>query len=279
MSTAGVVSTGGTKSGATPARRQTFRGMGRLAARPTLGVELGVGVTWLVLLVGLAGESAGSPTSPSRALWWCTASMAGMARTVGGGSTSSLGAFAAGIGMWAAMATAMMLPSAMPAVRHVAVNSLYRRRRRAVIEFLAVYLGVWIGFGVAVLAVLAVWRPAEAVALPAALLVAVLWQLTPGKRRALRNCHRSCALPPFGWRASAGVARFGLRNGGACVASCWALMLTMALVSSGRLLWMAVLTGVVLGEKLTLKPRRATRRSAVVLGAAAAGAGVAALVG
>ncbi|MGB7686679.1 MAG: DUF2182 domain-containing protein, partial [Solirubrobacterales bacterium] len=67
----------------------------------------------------------------------------------------------------------------------------------------------------------------------------------------------------------AGVARFGLRNGAACLASCWALMLTMAAVGSSRLAWMAGLTGIVAVEKLSLKPVRTSRRVAALLGAAA----------
>jgi len=68
------------------------------------------------------------------------------------------------------------------------------------------------------------------------------------------------------------VLRFGLRNGSACVGSCWALMLVMAVAGTGQLLWSVALTGVVSAEKLMLKPRRATRGCAVLLGAAAFGA-------
>jgi predicted metal-binding membrane protein len=182
--------------------------------------------------------------------------------------------------MWAMMSVAMMLPTALPAVRHVAVNSLYWRRRRAVVEFLAVFLGIWAIFGAVVLDTLTSQKPAgSAAVLAAALALAALWQLTPLKRRALLACHRPQALPPHGWRATAGVARFGLRNGGACLASCWAMMLAVAVVSSARLTWMAMLTGLIVVEKLNLKPGRTARRIGALLGAAAIGAAVAATLG
>ena len=144
------------------------------------------------------------------------------------------------------------------------------RRRQAVVEFIAVYLGIWALFSALVLGVAVARAPiGSALALPLILAVAALWQLTPLKRRALRACHQPRALPPYGWRATAGVARFGLGNGGACLASCWAMMLTMAVVSSARLAWMAALTALISIEKLNLKPARTARRTGLLLGTAA----------
>jgi predicted metal-binding membrane protein len=65
------------------------------------------------------------------------------------------------------------------------------------------------------------------------------------------------------------VARFALRNGLACVGSCWALMLIMALAAGAQLLWMPALTALVCAEKLSKRPLRATRRTAYLLGVAA----------
>ena len=105
-----------------------------------------------------------------------------------------------------------------------------------------------------------------------ALTVAAGWQLTEAKRRALVRCHRASPLPPRGRAATIGIARFAARNGAACVTSCWAMMLVMAVATTGELAWMVALTGIVSAEKLTKKPRRATRYGAVVLGVAATGA-------
>lgn len=181
--------------------------------------------------------------------------------------------------MWTLMSISTMLPAAIPAVRHVAVNSLRWRRRRAVVEFLAVYLGIWVAFGAVALGLLALWPSARTgTSLAAALALAAAWQLTLPKRRALLACHRSSALPPHGWRATAGVLRFGRRNGWACLGSCWAMMLVMALVTSGQIFWTVALTGFVSVEKLVQKPRRATRRTAALLATAALGAALLAVI-
>jgi len=173
--------------------------------------------------------------------------------------------------MWAVMVLAMMLPAAVPAVRHVAVNSLSWRRGRAVSMFVGVYAAVWIAFGfVAMSAASALSLPPGGVLLVVALTVAGAWELTPLKRRALNRCHSTSPLPPKGWRAHLGVTRFALRHGGACVASCWATMLVMVAAQSGRLLWCLGFTATTAMDKLTLKPRRYTRLCAALLGGAAA---------
>ncbi|HET8863365.1 MAG TPA: DUF2182 domain-containing protein [Solirubrobacterales bacterium] len=252
----------------------TFRTIGR---RPTLWVELGVVAAWIGLALTSGdpradGHSPGGPLWSSDSLWVCIPGMTETHSHAGGVNASglSVSSLAAGLPMWALMATAMMLTTAMPAIRHVAVNSLYWRRRRSMLEFLAVFLAIWVIFSAVVLGPLASWQPASSAALLAGVLaLAALWQLTPLKRRALRACHRPRALPPHGWRATAGVAHFGLTNGGACLASCWAMMLSMAAVSSPMLLWMALFTGLITAEKRTLKPGRTARRISALLGAGA----------
>jgi predicted metal-binding membrane protein len=254
----------------------------RIGRRPTLWVELGVAAAWAVLVLGsgLAHGAAASGNGPAWAqgpLWICTTGMAGMS---GGGGThvgTAAAAFGpasllAGAPMWALMAVAMMVPAATPALRHVGAKSLYWRRRRAVVEFLAVFVGVWAIFSALALGSLTSWGPLGSPwALAAALSLAALWQLTPPKRSAQRACHRSRPLPPRGWRASAGVADFALRNSGACIASCWAMMLAAAAAGPGRLLWMGAMTGAMTAEKMAIKPQRAARRVATVLALAAAG--------
>jgi predicted metal-binding membrane protein len=154
----------------------------------------------------------------------------------------------AGLGQWTLMCVAMMVPVALPAVRHVAVNSLRRRRGAAVAQFLAAYLLVWVAFGALVLAGLAALPPSLAPwLLPAALGLAAIWQLQPWLRWFLWACHRTVPLPPRGWRAVRGSLRFGVRHGLACVGVCWPFMLAMAgLAATGasglaQVAWMAVL--------------------------------------
>jgi predicted metal-binding membrane protein len=257
--------------------------------RPTFWVEVGAALSWIALAAGSAvaqgsGSSGGGSLWSEDAVWICTIGNAGSAgHALASGaenSASGLSSLLAAAPMWGLMAVAMMVPPALPAVRHVALNSLYWRRRRAVGEFLFGFLAIWIAFSVVVLGALSLWEPARSEwALAAALAIAAAWQLTPLKWRALRDCHQPSPLPPRGWRASLGAARFGWRNGTACLLSCWAMMVAVALVTSSMLIWMAALTALIYIEKLNLKPRTASRRVAVPLAVAALGVATLALLG
>lgn len=260
----------------------------RIARRPTLWVELGVALIWLALigemLIGHPGAATGAAFGGGGAAWVCSTGLGGAGDagqhlpTIATAGPASSAALLSMLAMPALMAAAMMIPTAMPAVRHVAVNSLYWRRRRATVEFLAAYLAVWVAFSLAALGGLGLLAAGAPPLTGAALLaLAALWQLSPAKRRALRACHRARPLPPRGWRATAGTAGFGLRNGGACLLSCWPMMLTTAFVAWPRLLWMAALTALIWAEKINLKPRRAARRVGLGLAAAALLAAIPAL--
>ncbi|HEX2298529.1 MAG TPA: DUF2182 domain-containing protein, partial [Pseudonocardiaceae bacterium] len=83
----------------------------------------------------------------------------------------------------------------------------------------------------------------------AALVVAVLWQVTRWKRRAIVACQRTVPLPPMGWRADYACLRFGVRQAGRCVVSCWPLMLLMAVIGHTNLLVMTALTIAVVAER------------------------------
>ncbi|HET8565726.1 MAG TPA: DUF2182 domain-containing protein [Solirubrobacterales bacterium] len=252
-----------------------LRGIGR---RPTLWIELAVAAGWLALILGEGiahGYGGGSRASLAGGpLWICMTGLGGIGHAAAHGSAPPMasGSLVGATPMWGLMALAMMTPTAMPVVQHVSGKSLYWRRRRAASEFLAVFLALWTAFAAVALGPLGSWPPAgSTLALPVVLAAAALWQLTPLKLAALRACHRSHPLPPHGWRASRGVADFALRNGSACIASCWAMMAAAAISGSARLLWMAVLTAAMTVEKLSEKPRTASRRLAALLAAAAIG--------
>jgi len=175
-------------------------------------------------------------------------------------------------GGWLLMAAAMMLPPALPSVHRVAMYSKWRRRQRAGVAFVAAYLAVWGLFGLLAVSV-ARWAGVPAGAgwpLAAALVVAAAWELTPSKRRWLRACHRSPALPPDGWKADLGCVAVGLRYGGACVGACWALMLPMVVAGHAGLALMAVLAVVAAAEEVLVKGTQLTRTAALVLLVAAA---------
>lgn len=265
-------------------RLPRWMGLGDRPPAAVLAVAGLVLAAWAALAVDLvpmpmAMAGTGAPSASVGPLWLCSLD-GGMSMGGAAGSGGPVPTALAGLPMWSLMAMAMMLPVALPATSHVAVNSLRRRRGRAVSQFLLGYLALWLAFGAAVLLGLALLPFDRAVVLVAAALgVATAWELSPAKQWALRRCHKPRPLPPNGWRASVGATRFGVFHGSACVAACWPLMLVMAVAPSARLAWCAGLAGFGLAEKLTLKPRRRARRLAVVLGAATALAALAVVLG
>jgi predicted metal-binding membrane protein len=220
---------------------------------------------------GDGGPLGGAATTDGAAGWTCVVPGMGTGNS-GGGDTSMLlsARGGAGIAMWALMVVAMMLPTALPAVAHVSANSLRSRRRRAMASFVAVYLLIWVGFGALLIAAFSAAPSVDgAVALAIALLIAAMWQLTPHKRRAVRDCHRSYPLAPRGWPATTSVVSFALRNGTACLRSCWAMMLAMALAPSGMVIWMAAIAGLVVVDRSTRTPRRTARTVSALLASGA----------
>lgn len=243
-------------------RRVTVRD--RLRVRPQLVAEVVAVLAWTALFALHSGPvhdaAAGSLHAALHAV--------PAAATAGAGTVA--GAVAAGLPGWVLMVAAMMVPSAIPAARHVAVNSLRRRRHRAVAEFLAAYLLVWTIAGVVALSVLWRWHPGRW-AVPVALAVAAAWQLTPYHRRWAADCHRTTPLPPTGRAAVRGTVRYGLRHGRACLGSCWALMAVMAVATTGHLAWTVALGAATAAQKLLVRPRRTARVVAAALAVAALG--------
>jgi predicted metal-binding membrane protein len=162
-------------------------------------------------------------------------------------------AFSASVGLWVLMATAMMLPTALPAARLISLNGKWRRRQRGPALFAAGYLAVWSAVGVVLLAAARLLGPplSDPPAVAGALLVAAVWGSTRWKRTCLLSCHRLPSLPPDGWRADKAAVREGIRNGLWCTGSCGPMMVPMALVPHASALWlMLFLSAVIWAEKL-----------------------------
>ncbi len=201
--------------------------------------------------------------------WWVVAAAAGawawMAAIVPAGHGAHGPATGADVRATGLMVAAMMLPMAIPGVRHVASSSLWRRRHRAIAGFAAGYLAVWmlamaaLTGAVGVAAALAGWTAAAVVAMAAA----ALWELAPVKRRLLRRCGRTVPLAPNGWRADADCARFGAQAGASCVCTCWALM-AACVAFAHSLPLMAVLFGVQLAGRYRRHPSPALAALAVL---------------
>jgi predicted metal-binding membrane protein len=165
--------------------------------------------------------------------------------------------------MWAVMMVAMMLPSGAPMVTIYARiaegrGSLPRIR---VWLFAGGYVAVWTAFSAAA-AVLQAGMDRAAM-LSGAMRVAPLaggvilalagaYQLSPLKRRCLRQCQSPLGFLMTHWRDGGGGAiGMGLRHGAACVGCCWMLMALLFVAGVMNLLWVAVLAGFVLIERAT----------------------------
>ena len=176
---------------------------------------------WVAILWGGGPLSAGPHASHGHA------HQAG----VGAASTGGHAGWGAGTFWWLVMIVAMMFPMLLDPIRTTAERSLWRRRHRAIGGFLIGYLAPWMMFGVVASAAASLLQmysglqPAAAAGFGAAL----LWQVTPLKRRAVLACHRTLPIAPAGWRADRDCLRYGWVVGSSCLVSCWALMLACLL--------------------------------------------------
>jgi predicted metal-binding membrane protein len=150
------------------------------------------------------------------------------------------------IAAWLVMSTAMMVPTTLPTIRHLALTSLWQRRQWTVALFLTGFLGVWTLFGIGALVFVALLRHLTGVGAPpilvAALAAAAAWQLTPWKRQSLRARHLLTPLPARGRRADRACVTTGIRHGLWCVVGCWGVMLAMTLMTDMQLVLVAMLT-------------------------------------
>lgn len=172
--------------------------------------------------------------------------------------------------MWAAMALAMMLPTAGPMVLAYADLAAVARRRgepvASPVALIAGYTGVWLAFAVvaallqAGLVRLALLDPAMASASPlfsgAVFIGAGVYQFSALKYACVTRCQRPVPFFLVRWSTDpATVVRLGVRQGLFCLGCCWAMMLVMFAVGAMNVVWMALL-GLVMGaEKIAVTTR------------------------
>jgi predicted metal-binding membrane protein len=179
---------------------------------------------------------------------------------------SNLHEFGFTVLMWLGMSVAMMLPAATPAIRAfaglAAIRSDKERRSGPLGAFVGGYLAVWAVFGL--LAASAQWLLASlaqrATALHAGgstplagvlLVVAGLYQFSALKTSCLKKCRSPLAYFLAHWRAGArGAFELGQRHGLHCLGCCWALMALMLIGGAMSLSWAALLTALLLAEKI-----------------------------
>lgn len=179
--------------------------------------------------------------------------------------------------MWALMALAMMLPTALPMLRRLA--EILQGRVHAAVHFAAFcagYVVIWLGFALA--AALAQMALADRMMLDAAgrlqdgfvaallLAIAGLYQFSTLKHACLSRCRHPMTFFMAYWRPGArGAFAMGLRHGGDCLGCCWPLMLLAFVGGTMNIAWMALATFLMLIEKLAGAGRYVTAPLGIVL--------------
>jgi predicted metal-binding membrane protein len=150
------------------------------------------------------------------------------------GVATELGSLPFFVAVWVAMMAAMMLPGALPALRHRARSG---RPALAVPLFSVSYLAVWTLVG---LVVYALYHPHGTAVAGTLTVAAGLYELTPLKRACRRRCREN--------------VRSGSQFGFYCVGSSIGLMLVLLAVGAMSVTWMCVIAALVIAQKL-LPPR------------------------
>lgn len=154
---------------------------------------------------------------------------------------------------WALMLVAMMSPTLISPVHHVRKRSFKRRRARSVALFVIGYAAIWIAAGsvlVTVTLLLNLLLPQSYLPAVGMGIVALVWQCSPIKQRCLNRAHNHSELAAFGIAADLDALRFGITHGVWCAGSCWALMLFPMLLLEGHFAAMAVVTFLIISERL-----------------------------
>ena len=182
--------------------------------------------------------------------------------------------------MWTVMMVGMMVPSAIPMLltfttfsrrRHEGQNPFYPTAL-----FLAGYLLTWIGFSA--IAATAQWFLHSAALLSpmmvstspilgGSLLVAAgVFQWSPLKYACLTSCRTPLGFFMTEWSdGGRGALIMGLRHGRSCVGCCWMIMALLFVAGVMNLLWVAVIAGFVLLEKVVPKGEWVSRFAGVLL--------------
>jgi predicted metal-binding membrane protein len=167
--------------------------------------------------------------------------------------------------MWAVMMIAMMLPSATPMI--LIFEKICKKRKSEqqpfvpTMIFVAGYLFVWIGFSIFATALnwwlhvggqlSSVMGHTPPIIGGVILVAAGVFQWTPLKQTCLKHCRSPISFLMTNWREGAvGAMKMGLHHGSYCLGCCWLLMVLLFVLGVMNLAWVAVLTIVILVEKV-----------------------------
>lgn len=164
--------------------------------------------------------------------------------------------------MWVVMMVAMMLPSASPMILTYAAIGRGRPETPAhgIWIFAGSYVVIWASFSAAATAGQVLLQNAalldgagRATSFTAVvlLLLAGLYQLTPLKKACLAHCRSPLGFFMSEWRdGSFGALKMGVKHGAQCLGCCWMLMGLLFVFGAMNLIWVAVLSILVLVEKV-----------------------------
>jgi predicted metal-binding membrane protein len=210
-----------------------------VAARTRTSILLvaGAAVAWVVTVERMRGMDAGPGTDLGGLGWY--------------------------LGIWVTMTAAMMLPSVAPTAGHVARVV----RRSTTVLFVAGYLAVWTGYGLAAYGLYRflssldtgwlAWDERGPWVAGAVIVAAGIYEVTALKRWSLRRC-RSARHPESPLRS-------GLAHGLDCVTCSGALMAVLLVLGVMSLFWMALVAVVIFSEKVLPHGARLATPLAVAL--------------
>jgi predicted metal-binding membrane protein len=156
---------------------------------------------------------------------------------------------------WAVMLLAMTPLLVVAPVRRLWRGSLPHRRARAVAAFLVGDLAVWTLAGAALTAAaVTLVLNAGGLALPMAVVLAIVWRLSPVHRASLAHAHRVPRLRAFGSAADLDNLRYGLADGLWRLVTCWPLMLASLLTGAWHLPAMAAVAALMLLDRHATPP-------------------------
>jgi len=176
------------------------------------------------------------------------------------------------------MMVAMMLPAALPMI--IAYRRMVKgkqefpssRGEARTLSFMAPYLLVWGGFGVAslsVLVILGLMGPMSGIlslAPAVALLAAGGYQFTRAKEACLEQCQTPFSFMLRHWRdGNLGAVKMGLYHASYCLGCCWLFMLALFLTGTMSLVWMGGISLLIFVEKVGFKRTLISRGIGVLL--------------
>lgn len=181
--------------------------------------------------------------------------------------------------MWAEMMVAMMIPSAAPMILTFAmVNRKRREQERPFVPtglFVLGYLVVWSGFSL--IAAIAQWALHGAAMLSsqmestsslfggALLIGAGVFQWTSFKHACLNHCRSPLQFLLNDWREGRmGALRMGIKHGAYCTGCCWMLMALLFVAGVMNMFWVAIITILVLLEKIVPSGTRLGNISGII---------------